>query len=155
MFTVEYAKDLKWCDSKHTMFECVVKYAEFDEEMPCGVNANDRYDHIKTVWEKGVAGDFGPIAEYVPPPLPADITGEDALNAVRSKRNNLLTTEVDPIVSNPLRWADLSTEQQQALADYRRSLLDITSAYPNPSYVWNEEKQGYDEVGIVWPVKPE
>jgi hypothetical protein len=57
-------------------------------------------------------------------------------------------------VSNPLRWADASAEQQQAWVDYRRALLDITEQYPSPVYVWNEQKQGYDETGIVWPEKP-
>jgi hypothetical protein len=60
----------------------------------------------------------------------------------RAQRDTILATEVDPIVSNPLRWGDLSAEQQQAWADYRRALLDITaqSGFPHD---------------ITWPTKPE
>jgi hypothetical protein len=70
MFTVEYVKDLKWCDAEHTMFNCVVKYEEFNEEHPSGINATDPYAHIQEIWTKGNAGEYGVIAEYVPPPAP-------------------------------------------------------------------------------------
>jgi hypothetical protein len=65
MLTIEYVKDLKWCNAEHTMFECVVKYAEFSEEHPSGINATDPYDHIQQIWVKGNNGDYGAIAEYV------------------------------------------------------------------------------------------
>jgi hypothetical protein len=67
MFTIQYVKDLKWFNAEHTMFDCVVKYAEFDEEHPSGINATDPYAHIHEIWTKGIAGEYGPIAEYVPP----------------------------------------------------------------------------------------
>lgn len=68
MFTIEYVKDLKWCDAEHTFFECIVKYAEFNEEHPSGINATDSYSHIQEIWARANAGDYGVIAEYVPPP---------------------------------------------------------------------------------------
>jgi len=57
----------------------------------------------------------------------------------REKRNALLASEVDPVVSNPLRWADLSAEKQAEWAAYRRALLDITaqSGFPH-SVTWPE-----------------
>jgi hypothetical protein len=73
MFTIEYVKDLKWCDADRTIFSCVVKYEEFNEEHPTGVNATDSYAHIQEIWSKGNAGAYGLIAEYVapePPPIP-------------------------------------------------------------------------------------
>jgi hypothetical protein len=78
-------------------------------------------------------------AEYIPP-TQAELDAVATEN-VRNQRNYLLTTEVDPLVSNPLRWADLSTEQQQAWTTYRRDLLDITN---QPGFPYN----------IVWPEKP-
>jgi hypothetical protein len=66
MFTIEYVKDLKWCNAEHTVFECVAKYAEFNEEHPSGINATDPYAHINEIWTKGNAGEYGVIAEYVP-----------------------------------------------------------------------------------------
>jgi hypothetical protein len=70
MFTIEYVKDLKWDNAEHTSFSCIAKYAEFDEEHPSGINATDPYAHIHEIWTKGIAGEYGVIAEYVPPPPP-------------------------------------------------------------------------------------
>jgi hypothetical protein len=70
MFTIEYVKDLQWEDAEHTMFSCVVKYEEFNEEHPASVNAIDPYAHIQELWTKGNAGEYGEIAEYIPPPIP-------------------------------------------------------------------------------------
>ena len=70
MFTIEYVKDLKWEDEAHTMFSCVVKYAEFENEHPSGIDGVDTYSHIQEIWAKGNAGEYGVIAEYVPPPPP-------------------------------------------------------------------------------------
>lgn len=45
---------------------------------------------------------------------------------VRQIRNGYLTKYVDPVVSNPLRWNDMSKEEQQTYADYRTYLLTYT-----------------------------
>jgi hypothetical protein len=66
MLTVEYVKNLKWADESHTVIECTVKYAEFDEEHPSGVDGVDTYPHIQEIWAKANAGEYGPIAEYTP-----------------------------------------------------------------------------------------
>ena len=65
MFTIQSVKNLQWCDAEHTFFSCDVKYAEFNEEHPTGVNAIDPYAHIQELWVKGNAGEYGSIAEYV------------------------------------------------------------------------------------------
>lgn len=72
MFTVQTVRELRWMDAEHTMFECVVKYAEFEDEHPTGVSAIDHYEHIQTIWANAIAGNYGSIAEYVPPPEPED-----------------------------------------------------------------------------------
>jgi len=61
---------------------------------------------------------------------------------VRFQRDALLSTEVDPIVGNPLRWADLTTAQQNAWSQYRTDLLNIT------------DQDGFPH-NITWPTKPE
>lgn len=71
MFTIEYVKDLQWCNAEHTMFECVAKYAEFNEEHPSGITPADPYAHIQEIWTKGIAGEYGVIAEYVASPVAA------------------------------------------------------------------------------------
>jgi hypothetical protein len=70
MFTIESVTNLEWKNAEHTNFSCNVKYAEFNEVHPAGVNATDAYSHIQELWAKGNAGEYGIIAEYVPPPEP-------------------------------------------------------------------------------------
>ena len=83
-----------------------------------------------------IGSDFAP---YVPPTqeeLDAQAAGQ-----IRGQRDYLLETEVDPIVSNPLRWADLTTEQQNAWAAYRTDMLNIT------------DQSGFPH-NVTWPTKP-
>ena len=61
---------------------------------------------------------------------------------VRAERDRLLITKVDPLVSNPLRWADLSSDKQTEWTVYRQALLDVPQqvGFPNT---------------INWPTQPE
>lgn len=61
---------------------------------------------------------------------------------VRADRDSILVTEVDPIVSNPLRWADMTADKQAEWSAYRTALLDITNQAGFPH-------------DITWPTKPE
>lgn len=80
------------------------------------------------------------VAPYVAP-TQEEIVGEAARNA-RYKRDIILGSEVDPIVTNPLRWADMKPEKQQEWADYRLALLAVP------------EQSGFP-LDINWPTKPE
>ena len=59
----------------------------------------------------------------------------------RSKRDSILTTVVDPIAGNSLRWAALTSEQRTAWATYRTALLDVPAQAGFPS-------------SITWPTAP-
>jgi hypothetical protein len=75
MFTIVEVTNLHWNNAEHSLFTADVKYAEFDEIHPTGVNATDPNTHIKELWEKGNAGEYGAIAEYVDPTIvtPIDV----------------------------------------------------------------------------------
>ena len=49
MYTIEYAKNLRWVNADHTMFDCTVKMEELQEEVECSINATDPYAHIQTL----------------------------------------------------------------------------------------------------------
>ena len=70
------------------------------------------------------------------PPTDAEVAAE-----VRMQRDSILVNEVDPIVSNPLRWADLTTEQQNAWSQYRTDLLNVP------------QQAGFPH-SVTWPTKP-
>jgi hypothetical protein len=63
------------------------------------------------------------VGAYVPP-TQEELDLEKA-KEVRRERDYLLSTLVDPIASNPLRWADISEETKQNIMDYRKALLDL------------------------------
>jgi hypothetical protein len=79
-------------------------------------------------------------AAYIPPTR--EEVNAAAAKKVRLQRDRILATAVDPLVSNPLRWADLSVEQQEVWADYRRALLNIPQQSGFPT-------------NVTWPIKPE
>lgn len=66
MFAIQTVKKLQWDNPEHSSFSCMVKYAEFNEEHPSSINAIDNHAHIREIWTKGIAGEYGTIAEYEP-----------------------------------------------------------------------------------------
>ena len=60
---------------------------------------------------------------------------------VRNERHKLLVTVVDPLVSNPLRWADLSSDKQTEWLQYRTNLLNVP------------QQAGFP-INVTWPTKP-
>ena len=60
---------------------------------------------------------------------------------VREERDRILVTVVDPLVSNPLRWSDLTPEEQGGWAQYRSELLNVPQQDSFPT--------------VIWPTKPE
>lgn len=61
---------------------------------------------------------------------------------VRSERDNILATVVDPLVSNNLRWADLTAAKQAEWTQYRTDLLNVPDQAGFPT-------------DITWPTKPD
>ena len=74
-------------------------------------------------------------------PTQAELDAELAAS-LRAQRDEKLETEVDPIVSNPLRWNDLTEAKQTEWTQYRTDLLNLPeqSGFPNT---------------VTWPTKPE
>ena len=79
------------------------------------------------------------FAAYVAP-TQAELDAATAAQ-VRSERDNILVTVVDPLVSNPLRWADLTSDKQAEWSQYRTDLLGVPQQAGFPT-------------NITWPTKP-
>jgi len=74
------------------------------------------------------------------PPTQEELN-EIAASDVRAKRNKILLTVVDRMVSNPLRWAEMSPDKQLAWADYRTALLNVP------------QQSGFP-YNVIWPSQP-
>ncbi|MDB4439177.1 phage tail assembly chaperone [bacterium] len=60
----------------------------------------------------------------------------------REDRDHILTTVVDPLVSNPLRWSDLTSDKQAEWSAYRTDLLNVP------------QQAGFPQT-VTWPTEPE
>ena len=68
--TVEYVKDAKWENEDHTLASCIVKFKEFNTEIPFGAAPQDIYQHTIDVFNIIASGDAGDVAEYAPLAIP-------------------------------------------------------------------------------------
>jgi hypothetical protein len=124
----------KWSNKDNTTIDCEVTFENLGT-VPFTANPLDTSNpSSKQIFDECVSGNYGVINEWTPP------TTEQLSENARAQRNALLD-EVDSIVSNPLRWASFSTEQQATWANYRQTLLDVPqqNSFPNT---------------IIWPIKP-
>jgi len=92
------------------------------------------------VWQNSINHSHNTIIDGVTSQVDHRSTEQKASDA-RMYRDQLLQAEVDPVVTNPLRWAELSSTEQQAWADYRTALLNVPQQASFPE-------------DIVWPTKP-
>ena len=105
--------------------------------IPYTLNPNDTDTTINNDEILSLIGDnFAPYA-----PLTQEDLDAQLIESVRSYRNILLASEVDPLVSNPLRWNDLTDAQRTAWTQYRTDLLNVPQQANFPN-------------NVNWPVKP-
>lgn len=73
-------------------------------------------------------------------PTQAELDAELSAS-LRAQRNTKLVVEVDSLVTNPLRWAELTDAKQAEWTQYRTDLLDLPAqaGFPNT---------------VTWPTKP-
>ncbi len=62
---------------------------------------------------------------------------ENVKKDIREERDQKLIENVDPIVTNPLRWDGLSTDKQNEWKTYRQALLDVPAQSGFPfTHTW-------------------
>lgn len=72
MFTLEYANTPVYGNADGTNIQLIVKWAEFNEEMPFGATSYDTMPHGVDLYNRAKAGEFGAIAPYVAPVIAED-----------------------------------------------------------------------------------
>jgi hypothetical protein len=68
-------RNLRWVHAEPTMIECEVNFSHvgFEEWTPFCADPNDYMPYSKQLFDECVAGNWGSIAEYVPPPEPEPV----------------------------------------------------------------------------------
>jgi hypothetical protein len=120
-------------------FQCTVDLTldGFTESVGYIADKDDVAETGQWVYAQIMSGEAGEIAEYTPPAPP---TNEYLAEMARNERGSRLRY-LDTILTNPLRWASYSEEQQVVIAKYRQDLLDIPTQEGFPA-------------NIVWPQSP-
>jgi len=122
-----------------TVIDCEINHEDLGW-IPYTLNPEDTDETIDNDSLLSAMIAAGDVEPYVPPSQEE----LDALAAknVRSDRDFRLNYEVDPVVSNPLLWAELTPEKQEEWRQYRLDLKNIPqqSGFPHD---------------ITWPTKPE
>lgn len=67
MLTIEYAKNPKFNSEDKKQIYLVVKFAEFDEELPFNATSFDSMPYGVELYERALSGEFGEVAAFVPP----------------------------------------------------------------------------------------
>lgn len=80
-----------------------------------------------------IGSNYASYVEHVP---------QVSAEGVRQERDDRLSNLVDPIVSNSLRWADMSSSQRNVWSQYRTDLLNVP------------QQAGFPD-NVTWPTKPE
>jgi hypothetical protein len=64
---LEHVKNPVWADAEHTAVDLTIKLEGANVEYPFTASPNDVEPHGRALFEVAIAGQFGDIAEYVPP----------------------------------------------------------------------------------------
>lgn len=72
MFTLEYANTPVYGNAEGTNIQLIVKWEEFNEEMPFAATTYDPMPHGVDLYNRAKLGEFGEIAPYVPPQVSAN-----------------------------------------------------------------------------------
>ena len=131
---MEY-RNAKYIDADHTIVDCEINSPIYGW-IPYTMNPDDTDDTVDNNALIAAFNSNNDVADYTPP------TDEELAVSIRAERDHYLQYDVDPIVSNPLRWADMTTETQNAWVQYRIDLLNISTQADFPR-------------NVTWPTKPE
>jgi hypothetical protein len=74
MPTVQTVTDPAYANEAGTAINCMVKFAEFPDPLPFTASENDPEEYGRELYYQLVAGVYGPVAPYVPPPVVEPVT---------------------------------------------------------------------------------
>ena len=135
--TITEVRNAQSLNTENTAFNVEINHPEYDW-IPYTLNPDDT---DMTVDNSVLLGLIGTDYTAYVAPTQEELDAELAAG-LRAQRDQMLVQEVDPIVTNPLRWAELTDAKQAEWTQYRTDLLNLTAqaGFPNT---------------VTWPTKPE
>ena len=137
VWDIEQVRNAQSLNEDNSHFDVEINHPEFGW-IPYTLRPDDPDGSISNEELLSMIGSS--YAAYVPPTSEELIAQQSA--QVRSERDLRLRYQVDPIVSNNLRWTEMTDSQRTEWTDYRRALLDITA------------QSGFPQ-SVTWPTVPE
>jgi len=134
--TITEVRNAKSLNAENTMFDVEINHPEFDW-IPYALSPDDTDNTVdNSVLLELIGSDF----EAYVAPTQAELDAELAAS-LRAQRDDKLVNEVDPLVTNPLRWGELTDSKQAEWTQYRTDLLNLPAqaGFPNT---------------VTWPTKP-
>tara|TARA_R110001592_G_scaffold16050_1_gene68758 strand:+ start:861 stop:1280 length:420 start_codon:yes stop_codon:yes gene_type:complete len=134
--TITEVRNAQSLNAENTRFEVEINHPEHGW-IPYGLDPDDTDMTVdNSVLLTLIGSDY---AAYVAP-TQAELDAELSAN-LRGQRDQKLAQEVDPVVTNPLRWAELTDAKQAEWTQYRTDLLNLPAqaGFPNT---------------VTWPTKP-
>jgi hypothetical protein len=135
-------KEAIYADDTNNRIDCFLYLPEHGGWVPYTLDVDDTDMTIDNTVLLAQMQEANDIAPYVAPEPPTQ-DELDAISAseIRSERDALLSNFVDPLVTNPLRWAELTDAKQAEWTQYRTDLLNVPqqAGFPNT---------------VTWPTRP-
>ena len=134
--TITEVRNAQSLNAENTAFDVEINHPEFGW-IPYTLMPDDTDMTVdNSVLLTLIGSDY---AAYVAP-TQAELDTALAAN-LRGQRDQKLAEEVDPTVTNPLRWAELTDAKQAEWTQYRTDLLNLPdqAGFPNT---------------VTWPTKP-
>jgi hypothetical protein len=113
---LEYAKNPVWANAEHTMIDITIKWDAIDEELPFTASPNDTEEHGRAIFAAAQAGEYGTVADYVPPPAP---TTEELAAEAEANRRAAYIAEADPLFFKAQRGEATVQEWQDKVAEIK------------------------------------
>jgi len=125
-----------YIDDTNKRIDCLLNLPDHEGWSPYTLDADDADTTVDNTVLLAQMQEANDIAPYVAPTPPTQ-DEIDAANAdtIRGQRSANLATFVDPIVTNPMRWRELTSTQQEEVTQYRTDLLNITTQDTFPTSV--------------------
>jgi len=118
----------KWANPDHTLIVLTWVHDVYGE-IPFNADPNDSVLHGREIFAQAAAGDFGPVAEYVPPVKPPEQIQKEMTDAVQRHLDNTAKTRgYDGILS---------------LASYATSTNPTSSAEGQAGVAWRDAVWAY------------